>query len=158
MRVQGAAIAGVEVLPSRVFRDPRGWLIEIFRRDEGDPRLLPAMGYVSMTRPGMARGPHEHAEQTDRFFFGGPSVFRLTMWDNRADSPTFQGKMVVECGSGAPAVVVIPPGVVHAYRNIGAVEGLVFNCPDRLYAGEKKKGPVDEIRHEDDPDSPFQPE
>jgi len=45
--------------------------------------------------------------------------------------------------------------VVHAYKNVGSVEGLVFNAPDRLYAGEGRSGPVDEIRHENDPASPF---
>jgi dTDP-4-dehydrorhamnose 3,5-epimerase len=44
--------------------------------------------------------------------------------------------------------VWIPPGVVHAYRNVGTVPGLVFNAPNRLYAGHGKKEPVDEIRHE----------
>jgi dTDP-4-dehydrorhamnose 3,5-epimerase len=38
---------------------------------------------------------------------------------------------------------------VHAYRNIGEVPGLVFNAPNRLYAGWKRTEPVDEIRHED---------
>jgi hypothetical protein len=28
--------------------------------------------------------------------------------------------------------------------------------PDRLFMGEGKAEPVDEIRHEDDPSSPFQ--
>lgn len=51
--------------------------------------------------------------------------------------------------------VVIPPGVVHAYKNIGSVDGVVMNFPDRLYAGPGRTEPVDEIRHEDDPESPF---
>jgi dTDP-4-dehydrorhamnose 3,5-epimerase len=45
--------------------------------------------------------------------------------------------------------------VVHAYKNTGVVPGWVFNAPNRLYAGEGKRGPVDEIRHEDRADSPF---
>ena len=42
--------------------------------------------------------------------------------------------------------VWIPPGVVHAYRNVGTIPGLVFNSPNRLYAGYGKREPVDEIR------------
>jgi dTDP-4-dehydrorhamnose 3,5-epimerase len=53
-------------------------------------------------------------------------------------------------------MVLIPKGVVHAYKNIGAREGMVINCPNRLYAGPGRKQPIDEIRHEDDPDGPFQ--
>jgi dTDP-4-dehydrorhamnose 3,5-epimerase len=33
---------------------------------------------------------------------------------------------------------------------------MVINCPNRLYLGDGKSGPVDEIRHEDDPDTVFQ--
>ena len=54
--------------------------------------------------------------------------------------------------------VLIPKGVVHAYRNTGAVDGIVFNCPNRLYMGEGKKTPIDEIRHEDDPDTIYRME
>jgi dTDP-4-dehydrorhamnose 3,5-epimerase len=52
-------------------------------------------------------------------------------------------------------LLIIPPGVVHAYRNVGSEPGLVFNCPNRLYRGPGKKEPVDEIRHEDRPDNLF---
>jgi dTDP-4-dehydrorhamnose 3,5-epimerase len=33
---------------------------------------------------------------------------------------------------------------------------VVFNCANQLYKGEGRKEPVDEIRHESRPDSPFQ--
>ena len=59
-------------------------------------------------------------------------------------------------GQDNPAAVIIPPGVVHAYKNIGGQAGIVFNAPNRLFAGKNKAEPVDEIRHEDQPDSPFQ--
>ena len=50
----------------------------------------------------------------------------------------------------------MPKGVVHAYQNIGDVEGIVINCPNRLYAGAGRKEKVDEIRHESDEASIFQ--
>jgi len=31
----------------------------------------------------------------------------------------------------------------------------VINCPNRLYAGEGRREPVDEIRHEDDANTIF---
>jgi dTDP-4-dehydrorhamnose 3,5-epimerase len=156
--VTGGPIDGVRVIPIRMFRDDRGWLAEIFRSDEVDEGRLPAMAYLSVTLPGVVRGPHAHRDQTDLFCFAGPSRFRLTLWDAREDSPTRGARMVVECGDGRPAIAVIPPGVVHAYRNIGLVEGLVVNCPDRLYAGRGRKEPVDEVRYEDQPGSPYRPE
>jgi dTDP-4-dehydrorhamnose 3,5-epimerase len=158
MEFTDGPIDGVIVRPLRLFRDERGWLAEVFRRDEPAAGPLPAMAYISETLPGVARGPHEHVEQTDTFAFAGPSNFRLWLWDNRADSPTYRRRTIVAAGQERPTVVVVPPGVVHAYRNVGAVPGLVFNCPDALYKGPGRGAPVDEIRHEDDPDSPFRAE
>ena len=114
------------------------------------------MSYLSMTKPGVARGPHEHADQADLFVFMGPSTFRVYLWDNRDDSPTNGKCDRFDAGQESPLLVLVPKGVVHAYKNVGDVEGIVINCPNRLYAGWDKKDPVDEIRHEDDPDGSYQ--
>jgi dTDP-4-dehydrorhamnose 3,5-epimerase len=135
--------------------DQRGWLTEIFRQDEVDERYLPVMQYISMTHPGVARGPHEHVDQADYFAFIGPSTFRIYLWDNRKASPTHFTKQVIDAGESAPRVVIIPPGVVHGYKNVGGNPGWVINLPNRLYAGRGKKEEVDEIRHEHDPNSIF---
>ena len=135
------------------FCDERGWLVEIFRNDQTSYR--PVMSYVSMTKPGVARGPHEHIEQTDLFCFFGN--FRLSLWDNRIESATYGKKVVFDCGE-KPHMAVVPPGVVHAYQNIGQTDALVINLPDRLFRGEGKASPVDEVRHENDPDSPYKVE
>lgn len=146
---------GVKITSLKKFEDPRGWLCEIFRRDEIEAGVFPAMTYISVTHPGIARGPHEHRDQTDLFAFVGPSVFKMYIWDNRKDSPTFGEKETYLVGQDAPTVVIVPPGVVHAYKNVGEIDGLVVNCPNQLYAGEGKKEPVDEIRHEDETESKF---
>ena len=49
----------------------------------------------------------------------------------------------------------MPPGVVHGYENVGGVPGLIVNFPDKLYKGTDRSDEVDEIRYENDPDSPF---
>ena len=40
-------------------------------------------------------------------------------------------------------------------RNVSAMAGMVINLPNRLYRGERRADPVDEIRHEADPRSMF---
>lgn len=150
-------IEGVVEWPLQKFGDQRGWLIEIFRNDQIDVDYAPVMSYVSETLPGIMRGPHEHVEQADLFGFLGPSTFQLYLWDNRKSSPTYQNRRSILAGQGRPAAVIIPAGVVHAYKNVGDVPGWVFNCPNRLYRGPHKKEPVDEIRHEERPDTPFVP-
>jgi dTDP-4-dehydrorhamnose 3,5-epimerase len=135
--------------------DHRGWLTELFRSDEMPKEVQPVMGYVSSTEPGIVRGPHEHREQTDFFCFVGPSTFQVFFWDNRQNSPTFGNKMVLEAGSNRPMAMIIPPGVVHAYKNVGTEPGWMFNFSNRLYAGEGRREDIDEIRHENDPQTVF---
>lgn len=130
--------------------DSRGWLSEIFRYDELESEFYPAMAYVSLTHAGITRGPHEHHDQTDLFAFLSGS-FRLYLWDDRKESATYEARQVLDTGEDSPTTVLIPPGVIHAYRNIGTSDAVVINCPNRLYAGEGKKEPVDEIRWEDQP-------
>jgi len=155
MKFKEGKIIGVEIRPIKKYVDDRGWLAELFREDEVDKSIFPAMSYISMTRPGVTRGPHEHVDQTDYFCFIGPSNFKVTLWDNRAKSATFQYKTELVVGEDAPYVVIVPEGVVHAYQNIGEVDGVVINCPNRLFMGPGKKEKVDEIRHEDDRQSPY---
>ena len=152
---QAGGINDVVVRDLRKFDDKRGWLSELFRHDELAAEFFPTMTYASSTLPGVARGPHEHVDQADLFCFLGPSNFKLRMWDNRPDSETFRNVKTLAVGADYPKAVLIRKGVVHAYQNIGAVDGIVINCPNRLYMGEGRREPVDEIRHEDDPDTIF---
>lgn len=155
MTFKSGPIEGLIVKELVFHKDQRGWLSELFRSDELDPKFMPVMAYISSTLPGIARGPHEHRDQSDCFCFVGPSVFRLMCWDNRKSSRTYGNVVRLEVGEGNPMSVVVPPGVVHGYKNIGGKDGWVINLPNRLFAGKGKKEEVDEIRHEHDPDSPF---
>src|SRR5688572_16585694 len=143
---------GVMVRHLKRFTDDRGWLVELFRNDELPDGFEPTMGYLSVTHPGVARGPHEHEDQTDGFVFIS-GLFRLYLWESRAGN---DAKMLTfDVGEGASIFVTVPPGVVHAYKNIGEGDAFVLNFPNRLYAGRGKSEPVDEIRHEDDADTRY---
>jgi dTDP-4-dehydrorhamnose 3,5-epimerase len=155
MEFHTGPVDGVLWRPLGKFHDQRGWLCELFRHDELPPEFHPVMGYLSETAPGVARGPHEHVDQADCFAFLGPSNFKVYVWDNRPPSPTYRARTVEVVGEDRPMLVIIPAGVAHAYQNVGAGPGWVVNCPNRLYKGPGRKEPVDEIRHEDDPNSPF---
>jgi dTDP-4-dehydrorhamnose 3,5-epimerase len=143
------AIRGVEVGCLVPDEDERGWLSELWRCDESTAEMKPAMVYVSETNKDVVRGPHEHERQTDVFVFLGR--FEVRLWDARKGS---KGVRMTFKSGGRPLKVVVPPGVVHAYRSLDDGQ-LVLNMPNRLYKGMDKKGDVDEIRHEDDKDSPY---
>lgn len=148
-------IDGVVLRPIAKHSDTRGWLAEIFRSDEIDGDHMPVMGYISVTHPGMVRGPHEHLVQTDTFGFLGPGNFAVVLWDNRRDSPTYGRTLTLTAGEDCPMIICIPPGIVHGYRNVSNTDAWLVNFPNRLFRGENKSQPVDEVRYEDKPDSPF---
>jgi dTDP-4-dehydrorhamnose 3,5-epimerase-like enzyme len=64
----------VLVKPLAKWSDARGWLCEMFRRDELPASFDPAMGYMSMTEPGVLRGPHE---ANGLLLFRGPVALSL---------------------------------------------------------------------------------
>jgi len=156
LRFAPGPIDGLVVKNLTKHTDHRGWLMELLREDDVPKEFFPAMAYVSSSEPGIIRGPHEHKEQADFFCFVGPSTFKISLWDNRKTSKTFGNRMMLEAGESAPRSVVIPAGVVHAYKNIGSSVGWVLNFPNRLYGGNNRKEPVDEIRHENDSHTIFE--
>ncbi len=149
------SIKGVSVKDIKKYVDERGWLAELYRSDEIEESIFPQMSYVSLTMPGIIRGPHEHKYQTDYFCFLGPSDFKIILWDNRKDSPTYLYKTILFLGENNPASLIVPPGVVHAYKNAGCKKGLVINAANKLFAGKMKKEQIDEVRYENDPGTIF---
>jgi dTDP-4-dehydrorhamnose 3,5-epimerase len=149
---QDTGIPGVLVRPLRRHEDSRGWLMEFFRDDLGPEGFRPAMGYLSVTRPGIARGPHEHRDQTDGFAFLS-GEYDLFLWENRPGAQ--EASVRLRVGEANPVFVLVPPGVVHAYRNVGESDAFVINIPNRLYGGWMRREPVDEIRHEERADARF---
>ena len=143
----------MEIKKLNKFEDGRGWLAEIYRNDEIDYR--PAMSYVSLTKKGVIRGPHEHKFQSDCFVFLGPGNFEVYLWDNQEKSETNGEHMKIEVGEDNPNMIIVPPGVVHGYKCVSEVDGLSINLPDKLYKGEGKKEEIDEIRWENRKDSPY---
>ena len=146
-------IEGVIVKSLSRYEDERGWLSELYRTDEWDHQV--ALCYLSWTHPGKARGPHEHVYQSDYFAFMGPGMLRLYLWDVREESKTYLHRMRLEVGEDNPVAVWVPPRVVHAYKCISNEKSLVVNLPDKLYGGGQRRSTVDEIRHEDEANTPF---
>ncbi|PIR92131.1 dTDP-4-dehydrorhamnose 3,5-epimerase [Candidatus Falkowbacteria bacterium CG10_big_fil_rev_8_21_14_0_10_44_15] len=153
-------IEGVITKKITISKDKRGWLAEFWRSDEMK-NFVPVMAYVSMTKSGFVRGPHEHVYQSDCFVFVGPGSFHLHLWDARTathrhgPSQTAKQYEILRVGEKNPTLVIVPPGVVHGYKCVSKTDGYVINIPDKLYAGEGKKEEVDEIRWESNSQSPY---
>lgn len=155
-------ILGVSLDTLRCHADNRGYLVELFRKDElqergrrADRIEYPPMAYFTKTLAGQMRGPHEHATQTDVMIFC-ESAFEIFLWDMRENSHTRYCRMRLITDRVLFQRLIIPPGVVHTYQAVGQ-DGIIVNCPDKLYRGWQRRQPVDEIRHEDNPENPFKP-
>lgn len=148
-------LPGVRVDAAPVFNDARGSLLELYRNDEIPSDFKPVMACCSWSLPGVSRGPHQHVMQDDYFTFAGPSEFRVFLWDDRPGAAGAAQGWFLNVGQTHPARLYVPRGVVHAYWNIGAVSGLVVTVTSLLFKGEGRRDPVDEIRHELNPNSPY---
>ena len=173
-------INGIYVKELKKYEDERGWLCEIYREDEIDYKITktsqeamgphidiieeesiefdvyrPVMSYISMTNPGISRGPHEHLKQSDFFVFVGPGSFKVSLWDNRKDSSTYGEYYEVIAGEENPLCMIVPPGVVHGYKCVSKTPAWSINLPDKLYKGHGKTEEIDEVRWENNPDSPY---
>jgi len=149
MNFKKSDIEGVIIKKLTKYTDERGHLVETIREDTLPNRLKPVMSYVSFTKPGVYRGPHEHIKQTDVFCFIGPGSFKIKLWDNRKYCKTYGNFIEITGGRDKLILVIIPPGIVHGYKNISEELGMVINYPDKLFKGWNKEDEVDEIRHED---------
>lgn len=154
----------VKIFPLERNKDARGQLMECFRADHYAVKdHQPAMCYVSVTHPGVVRGPHEHRHQTDLFIFPGPGVFRVHLWSwalqfrytENKSSVKITGHEAITAGETNRLAILIPPGIVHGYQNISQVDALMLNMPDKLWRGRHYTEDVDEIRHELENDSLF---
>jgi dTDP-4-dehydrorhamnose 3,5-epimerase len=149
MNFVNGEIDDVTIITLKKYVDERGFLIETMRLDMLPEGLRPEMSYTSYTEPGTGRGPHEHRYQTDIFSFIGPGNFKVYLWDNRKKSSSYGKRMILYSGEDNPLSLIVPPGIVHGYKNISKTcRGMVLNFPDKLYGGWAKKEEVDEIRHE----------
>ena len=71
------SIDGVVFRTLKPHADRHGWRLDLYREDETPAENYPVMAYICETQPGVARGPHEHAEQSEYIAFAGPGEFTL---------------------------------------------------------------------------------
>jgi dTDP-4-dehydrorhamnose 3,5-epimerase len=91
----------------KTHRDARGALFEPLSDAElKDQRNV----HVAVTQPNQVRGNHVHLTATETTSVVGPCLIRVKEGGNIRD---------IEVGVDEICRVIIPPGVAHAFRNIG---------------------------------------
>lgn len=112
--------------------DARGSVCELYDERWGvhpDPAVF---AYTFTIRPGMAKGWGVHREHEDRYAFLAGEL-ELAFYDGREDSATAGREFRLVLHERDRSLLVIPRGVWHAERNIGASDVVVVNFPSIPY-------------------------
>jgi len=125
-------ISGVVIDQRPIQEDERGELQEIYNPAWGlHPDPL-AYAYMAGIRPRQVKGWVMHKLQDDRLFVMS-GVFRIALFDNRPESPTFKMLNVFVMSDHKRGLLIIPRGVYHALKNIGNNDAYFINLPTRPY-------------------------
>jgi len=125
-------IDGVRYRLTRPVSHHHGHLTEAFRADWGLTDAPVVQVTVTTTFPGQIRGWGIHRFTVDRLFAATGSLC-IVCYDGRRASPTFGCVNEFMLGERNQGLVVIPPGVYHGWKNIGADEATIVSMPSELY-------------------------
>lgn len=105
----------------RVYSDPRGAVFEPLA-----PETLRAQSnaHVVVTEPGAVRGNHRHRIGMETVVVYGPALVRIREGRESKESVVAEGECVR---------FTIPPGVSHAFKNIGCSPNLLVCFNTRAY-------------------------
>lgn len=113
--------ASAVLQPVKTHRDARGALFEPL----SDAELASQRNvHVVLTEPHEVRGNHVHHTATETTTVVGPCLIRLK------ESGVIRD---IEVAAGEICRLVIPPGVVHAYRNTGDATMLLVSFSTQLH-------------------------
>ena len=121
-------IDGVVTKKLRVIPDERGRLMEILRCDD---ECFEKFGqvYITTTYPGIVKAWHYHKKQADNFVCVC-GMIRVALFDARTESKTYGEINEFFIGELNPALLTIPPGVLHGFKGISTV--IDFDLYDKV--------------------------
>jgi dTDP-4-dehydrorhamnose 3,5-epimerase-like enzyme len=119
MRAMSSLLTVVQSV--KTHRDARGALFEPL----SDAELKNQRNvHVVLTQPNEVRGNHRHLTATETTSVVGPCLIRVKEGGNIRD---------IEVGVEQICRVIIPPGVAHAFRNVGATALVLVSFSTNLH-------------------------
>jgi dTDP-4-dehydrorhamnose 3,5-epimerase len=128
-------IEGVRVQPVTLWPDDRGYFLEVQRIGRGlAADFPPASTQVSaaLNYPGAIKAFHYHRCQTD-CWTPAKGMLQVALADLREGSRTYGLRNTLYVGVLRPWQILIPPGVAHGYKVIGADPAVLIYTTDRFY-------------------------
>jgi dTDP-4-dehydrorhamnose 3,5-epimerase len=125
----------VRVEALALWPDDRGYFLEVQRLGQGlGAGFSPATTQVSaaLNYPGSIKAFHYHLHQTD-LWTPAQGMLQVALADLRAGSPTFGARNTMYVGVLRPWQILIPAGVAHGYKVIGADPAMLIYLTDRFY-------------------------
>jgi len=135
-------IDGVRCAPIALWPDDRGYFLEVQRAGLGLSAHFPletTQISAALNYPGIIKAFHYHRHQTD-CWMPAMNMLQVALVDLRPDSATFGARNTFYVGNLRPWQILIPPGVAHGYKVLGAGPSLLIYATDRFY------NPADEGR------------
>ena len=120
-------IEKVRIIPRRLITDDRGWFLKAITGTEEDIPSHTGEVYLTMGKPGQAKGGHYHPEAVEWFtIIEGSAILKLE------DMETHE-RMDVEMPFEKAQTVFIPNNVAHIVVNNSDKNFILLAYTDKLY-------------------------
>ena len=115
----------VQIKELRDLENEQGGLQHMLRAD--DAEFFRGFGeiYFSIVNPGVVKGWHRHLEQTSVLSCVHGDVLLVVHADGQFRSIRF--------GDGHRRLVLIPPGIVYGWKNLGTQPAILANCATHVH-------------------------
>lgn len=128
-------IENVRIIPRRLIADDRGWFLKAITGTEEDIPSHTGEVYLTMGKPGQAKGGHYHPEAVEWFtIIEGSAILKLE------DMETHEAREI-EMSLEKAITVFIPNNVAHIVVNNSDKDFILLAYTDKLY------DPADTIAH-----------
>ena len=117
----------VRIIPRRLIADDRGWFLKAITGTEEDIPSHTGEVYLTMGKPGQAKGGHYHPEAVEWFtIIEGSAILKLE------DMETHE-RRDIEMPFEKAQTVFIPNGVAHIVVNNNGKNFILLAYTDKLY-------------------------
>ena len=105
--------------------DPRGWLVEMLKRNEVDQDIKQI--HVVAIAPGAARGNHYHQNRVEWFLAVGGEV------EVHLEDIKTKEKKIIKFVSDSAQRLTINPGIAHKFVNAGRREAYLIAAQNDIF-------------------------
>lgn len=128
-------IEGVLIEPLKSFKDERGEVRHMLRRDAPFFKDFGEV-YFSTINPGYVKGWKMHKEMTQHFAVPVGNL-KLVLYDRREESATNGEVQEIIFGINNYLLVRVPPMVLYSFSSAGDGPAMIVNCADMPHHPEE---------------------